>query len=190
MCLSAMVANAQPWQQQQVNDTRNLKDAFKDYFMIGVAVNMRNITDEAQIALVKKEFNSITAENDMKPISVHPEEGKWTWENADRIANFCRENGIKLRGHNLMWHSQMCDWMFYDKNHKLVSKEVLFKRMKEHITTVVNRYKDVIYCWDVFNEAIADGPRRPAFIARRLSMLTRQTPRRCSSTTTTTSATP
>ena len=78
MCLSAMVANAQPWQQQQVNDTRNLKDAFKDYFMIGVAVNMRNITDEAQIALVKKEFNSITAENDMKPISVHPEEGKWT----------------------------------------------------------------------------------------------------------------
>lgn len=164
LSLVAMAANAQSWQQQRVDDTRNLKDAFKDYFMIGVAVNQRNITDEAQIALVKKEFNSITAENDMKPISVHPEEGKWTWENADRIANFCRQNGIKLRGHNLMWHSQMCDWMFYDKKHNLVSKEVLFKRMKEHITTVVNRYKDVIYCWDVFNEAIADGPRRPAFM--------------------------
>ena len=141
--------------------TGSLKEAYKDYFLIGVAVNQRNISDDQQSELVKKEFNSITAENDMKPISVHPEEGKWTWEKADRIADFCRQNGIKLRGHTLMWHSQMCDWMFYDKKHKLVKKEVLFKRMKEHIQTVMNRYKDVVYCWDVFNECIADGGRRP-----------------------------
>ena len=119
--------------------TGSLKEAYKDYFLIGVAVNQRNISDDQQSELVKKEFSSITAENDMKPISVHPEEGKWTWERADRIANFCRQNGIKLRGHTLMWHSQMCDWMFYDKKHKLVKKEVLFKRMKEHIQTVMNR---------------------------------------------------
>ena len=138
----------------------SLKDAYKDYFLIGVAVNGRNITDSAQSELVKKEFNSITAENDMKPASVHPAEGKWNWERADRVADFCRRNGIKLRGHCLMWHNQMCDWMFYDKNHKLVSKEVLYERMKEHITTVMQRYRDVTYCWDVFNEAVADGPRR------------------------------
>ena len=138
----------------------SLKDAYKDYFLIGVAVNGRNITDSAQSELVKREFNSITAENDMKPASVHPAEGKWNWERADRVADFCRRNGIKLRGHCLMWHNQMCDWMFYDKNHKLVSKEVLYERMKEHITTVMQRYRDVTYCWDVFNEAVADGPRR------------------------------
>ena len=145
------------------NDTKSLKEAYKDYFMIGVAVNQRNISDQLQSDLVKKEFNSITAENDMKPALLHPEEGKWTWERADRIADFCRKNGIKLRGHNLMWHNQMCDWMFYDKKKNLVKKEVLFARMKEHIQTVVNRYKDVIYCWDVFNEAIEDSNVRPRF---------------------------
>lgn len=154
-----MVVNAQPQRQQQ-EDPTGLKDAYKDYFMIGVAVNQRNLSDDAQVAIIKKEYSSITAENDMKPISVHPEEGKWTWERADKIANFCRQNGIKLRGHCLMWHSQMCDWMFYDKDKNLVTKEVLFARMKEHITTVMNRYKDVVYAWDVFNEAINDGGRR------------------------------
>ena len=141
------------------NSEKSLKDAYKDYFMIGVAVNQHNVSTGDQIDLVKKEFNSITAENDMKPVSVHPEEGKWTWEKADKIADFCRQNGIKLRGHTLMWHNQMCDWMFYDKKHRLVKKEVLFQRMREHIHTVVNRYKDVVYCWDVFNECIADGGR-------------------------------
>lgn len=162
LLFATAVANAQP--QQPQDDGKNLKDAYKDYFLVGVAVNQKNVTDEAQMALVRKEFSSITAENDMKPVLVHPEEGKWTWEAADRIADFCRQNGIKLRGHNLMWHAQMCDWMFYDKKHRLVSKEVLFKRMREHIHTVVSRYKDVVYCWDVFNEAIADGPRRPEFM--------------------------
>ena len=140
---------------------KSLTEAYKDYFLIGVAVNQRNISDLEQSSLVKREFSSMTAENDMKPISVHPREGVWTWERADRIANFCRQNGIKLRGHALMWHNQMCDWMFYDEQHNLVSKEILFERMREHIYTVVNRYKDIVYCWDVFNEAIKDGPRQP-----------------------------
>lgn len=143
------------------DNVRSLKEAYKDYFMIGVAVNQRNISDSLQSNLVKSEFSSMTAENDMKPASVHPKDGVWTWEGADRVANFCRQNGIKLRGHTLMWHNQMCDWMFYDEQHNLVSKEILFERMRNHIHTIVNRYKDVVYCWDVFNEAIKDGPRNP-----------------------------
>ncbi len=134
-----------------------LKEAYKDYFMVGVAVNQTNVTDEAQAALVLQEFNSITAENDMKPGELHPAEGVWNWEKADRIANFAREKGIKLRGHCLAWHSQFCDWMFTDKKGKPVKKEVLYARMKEHIETVMNRYKDVVYAWDVFNECIADN---------------------------------
>ena len=133
-----------------------LKDAYKDYFTIGVAVNQRNISDEAQIALIKKQFNSITAENDMKPGMLHPKEGVWNFERADSIANFCRENGIKLRGHCLCWHSQFADWMFTDKKGRPVKKEVFYQRLRDHIHTVVNRYKDIVYCWDVVNEAIAD----------------------------------
>ncbi|MBQ2208520.1 MAG: endo-1,4-beta-xylanase, partial [Prevotella sp.] len=136
-----------------------LKNAYLDYFKIGVAVNKRNITDTSQQALIRQEFNSVTAENDMKPVSLHPAEGVWNWGAADSIANYCRQNGIKMRGHCLCWHSQFSDWMFKDKKGRPVKKEVFYQRLREHIHTVVNRYKDVVYCWDVVNEAIADNPR-------------------------------
>ena len=134
-----------------------LKAAYKDYFSIGVAVNMRNISNPEQIAIIKKDFNSITAENDMKPQPTEPAYGQFNWENADKIANFCRSNGIKLRGHCLMWHAQIGEWMYKDEKGDLVSKEKLFQNMKHHITAIVERYKDVIYAWDVVNEAISDG---------------------------------
>ncbi|MBQ8157914.1 MAG: endo-1,4-beta-xylanase [Prevotella sp.] len=133
---------------------QGLKDAYKDYFSIGVAVNLRNVTNADQQALIKREFNSITAENDMKPEPTEPREGQFNWKNADRIADFCRANGIKLRGHCLMWHSQIGRWMLEDNP----TKEVFYQRMKNHIQAIVTRYKDVVYCWDVVNEAISDDP--------------------------------
>ena len=149
------------WGQVDPRENVGLKDAYKDYFTIGVALNQRNVSDDAQKALVIKQFNSVTAENDWKPGEIHPKEGVWNFERADKIADFCRQNGIKMRGHCLCWHSQFADWMFTDKNGKPVKKEVFYKRLREHIHTVVNRYKDVVYAWDVVNEAMADdgGPR-------------------------------
>ena len=134
---------------------QGLKDVYKDYFAIGVAVNQRNISNETQAALIKNEFNSITAENDMKPEPTEPREGQFNWQNADRIANFCRANGIKLRGHCLMWHAQIGRWMLDDNP----TKEVFYARMKNHIQQIVTRYKDVVYCWDVVNEAMSDDPK-------------------------------
>ena len=131
---------------------QGLKDAYKDYFMIGVAVNQRNVSNADQQALINREFNSITAENDMKPEPTEPREGQFNWEGADRIANFCRQNNIKMRGHCLMWHSQIGRWMLEDNP----TKEVFYARMKNHIQQIVTRYKDVVYCWDVVNEAISD----------------------------------
>ena len=131
---------------------QGLKDAYKKEFMIGVAVNGRNVTTPEQMALIKKEFNSITAENDMKPEPTEPREGEFNWEAADRIANFARQNGIKLRGHCLMWHSQIGRWMTAEGT----TKEQFYQRMKNHIQAVVSRYKDVVYCWDVVNEAMTD----------------------------------
>lgn len=141
------------------NGPASLKDAYDGYFTVGVAVNQRNVSDSTQIELIKKEFNSITAENDMKPGELHPAEGVWNWERGDKIADFCRKNGIKLRGHCLVWHSQFCDWIFNDKNGKPVSKEVFYSRLRDHIHQVVNRYKDVVYAWDVVNEAMSDAGR-------------------------------
>ena len=142
----AMSTSATLWAQQ------GLKDAYKKDFLIGVAVNQRNVTNPEQMALIRQEFNSITAENDMKPQLTEPKEGEFSWEAADKIANFCRQNGIKLRGHCLMWHSQIGEWMLGDNP----TKEVFYERMKNHIQTVVTRYKDVVYCWDVVNEAMTD----------------------------------
>ena len=113
MLAGAGEANAQ-WGRPAPEDPTGLKDAYKDYFTVGVAVNQRNVSDEAQMAIIKKQYNSVTAENDWKPGMIHPKEGVWNFERADKIANFCRENGIKMRGHCLCWHSQFADWMFVD----------------------------------------------------------------------------
>ncbi|MGV2795163.1 1,4-beta-xylanase, partial [Clostridium perfringens] len=98
----------------------------------------------------------ITAENEMKFASVHPEEEVYTFEEADLLAAFARKHGIALRGHTLVWHNQTTDWIFRDRKGDSVNREVLLERMRSHIHTVVGRYKGEIYAWDVVHEAIAD----------------------------------
>ena len=135
---------------------KGLKDYFKNDFAIGVAVSPRALkTDEAQLIL--KEFNSMTPENAMKMGPIHPFENQYNWAGGDSIAAFAKRNNMKLRGHTLCWHNQTPRWLFFDSTtNQQVTKEVLLKRLKEHITAVVTRYKDVIYAWDVVNEVISD----------------------------------
>lgn len=141
----------------QVAAEKGLKDYYKDYFPIGVAVNTRALSGpESQ--LIIREFNSVTAENDMKMGPIHPREHEYNWKNGDAIVDFAESHHIKVRGHNLLWHAQAPVWMFKDSLGNTVSKEVLLARLKEHITTVVNHYKGRIYAWDVVNEAVDDNP--------------------------------
>ena len=141
----------------QAQNTKGLKDYYKNYFTIGVAVSPRALqTDEA--GLIVQQFGSMTAENAMKMGPIHPEENRYNWTGGDSIAAFAKRNNLKLRGHTLCWHNQAPRWMFTDAKGDTVSKEVLLQRLKEHITAVVTRYKDVIYAWDVVNEAISDRP--------------------------------
>src|SRR5678810_60747 len=125
--------------QAQQSTSKGLKDYFKDYFTIGVAVSPRALkTDESQLTV--KEFNSMTPENAMKMGPIHPRENEYFWKDADSIAAFAKQNNLKLRGHTLCWHSQAPSWFFIDSaTGKQVSKEVLLKRLKDHITTVVSR---------------------------------------------------
>jgi len=135
--------------------TGGLKDYYKNYFPIGVAVSARALrTDEA--GLLTSQFNSLTPENAMKMSVIHPREQWYNWKDADSIAAFARSNGMKLRGHTLVWHRQAPEWIFKDAGGQQVSKEVLLQRLKDHITTVVKRYKGVVYAWDVANEVISD----------------------------------
>ncbi|MBT1695626.1 endo-1,4-beta-xylanase [Fulvivirgaceae bacterium PWU4] len=137
-------------------DNKGLKDYYAGYFPMGVAVSPQ-VLKGPEAELIRKHFNSLTAENAMKMGPIHPEEGRYNWAPADAIVNFAQENGMRMRGHTLCWHNQTPDWLFVDKDGKTVSKEVLLQRLKAHITEVVTRYKGKIYAWDVVNEVIDDN---------------------------------
>lgn len=139
----------------RADSTKGLKDYYGKYFTMGVAVSPHALqTDEA--ALIVQQFSSMTPENAMKMGPIHPKENEYFWKDSDSIVAFAKRNNLKLRGHTLCWHSQTPAWLFKNAAGKPVSKEVLLQRLKEHITTVVNRYKGAVYAWDVVNEAVSD----------------------------------
>ncbi len=142
----------------KTENSKGLKDFYKNYFTMGVAVSEQSIKNEKEVALILKQFTSITPENAMKMGPIHPQENEYNWKDADAIVNFAQAHHLKVRGHNLCWHQQTPTWFFKDSVGKLVTKEVLLQRLKNHITTVVKRYKGKIYAWDVVNEAIDDNP--------------------------------
>jgi endo-1,4-beta-xylanase len=145
-------------QNNQIKNIKALKEHYKDYFEMGVAVTPQSLkSDEAQLIL--HHFNSLTAENAMKMGPIHPRPDKYNWSGPDSIAAFAKRHNMKLRGHTLTWHNQAPKWFFTDSAGKAISKDELFRRMKEHITSVVTRYKDIVYAWDVVNEVISDDPK-------------------------------
>ena len=142
----------------------SLLSAFPDY-KLGVAINVNQSSerDSLGVAIVKQHFNSIVAENCMKCEEIHPEEKVYNWIDADRFVKFGEENDMQIIGHCLIWHSQCAPWFFVDDKGKTVTPEVLKQRMRDHITTVMQRYKGRITGWDVVNEAILDdGSYRPS----------------------------
>ena len=132
-----------------------LKEAYKDFFPIGVAVAPRNLSGP-ESDLIKQQFSSITPENAMKMGPIHPEKNRYNWKDADAIVDFGVSNGIRVRGHTLCWHNQTPRWFFTDSLGAQVSREELLARLKQHITDVMTRYKGKIYAWDVVNEAVPD----------------------------------
>lgn len=128
-----------------------LKDCYADYFDIGAAVGGWHCTNAETAEFLKKNYSSLTAENAFKQAALNPKEDVWNFGEADTIADFCRENGVKLRGHCLVWGG-LGSWMTRDAEGNLVAKEILYERMHSYITTVVTRYKDIVRVWDVVNE--------------------------------------
>ena len=136
-----------------------LKDAYAGKFYIGTALNESQIEgkNKKEVALVKEQFNAIVAENCMKSERIHPEENTYDFTLPDKFVAFGEQNGMQINGHTLIWHSQAPEWFFEDGDGNMVSREVLIQRMKEHIHTVVGRYKGRVKTWDVVNEAVLDN---------------------------------
>ena len=141
----------------------SLKDAFKDAFLIGAALNEAQFSeqDTRGVAIVKAQFNSITPENVLKWESVHPRPDKCDFAAPDRYVEFGEKNHMFIVGHTLVWHNQTPKWVFEDEKGNPLSRDVLLKRMRDHILSVVGRYKGRIKGWDVVNEALnEDGTLR------------------------------
>lgn len=135
-----------------------LKDVFDGAFRMGAAMNRPQIDGEAEkdVALIKTHFNSVTAENVMKWENIHPEPGVYDFEAADRLVEFAEANDMHIAGHVLVWHSQVPSWVFDDEAGEPLGREALLERMRDHIQTVVGRYKGRIDQWEAVNEAVND----------------------------------
>ena len=133
----------------------SLAEAYKEYFKIGAAVPatvMTNTNDQFR-TLVTREFNSVTCENDLKPENVldteanladpakYNESPAINFDAAKPTLDFCKENGLQMRGHTLIWHSQTPSWFFYkdyNVNGELADRELMLKRMENYIDSVMN----------------------------------------------------
>lgn len=173
--------------QGQYMANESLYKAYEDAFMIGTALNRAQIfadTPETTQKIVRADrrgyfikkqiipdpeglelglmhFNVITPENVMKWEEIHPEPGIYDFEAADRLVEIAQENNKTIVAHTLVWHNQTPDWVFKDEDGNDLSREALLERMRDHIHTIVGRYKGKIHGWDVVNEAFnEDGSYR------------------------------
>ena len=137
----------------------SLKDAFRGRFLVGAALNPSYFTGANALGadLVKAQFNSVTPENAMKWAPIHPHPDQYEFQASDRYVDFGMKNGMFVIGHTLVWHSQTPAWVFADASGKPVDRQVLLDRMRDHIRTVVGRYKGRVKGWDVVNEALEEN---------------------------------
>lgn len=137
-----------------------LKDAYKNSFLIGAALNRAQIygTDARDVAIVQQNFNSISPAYVLKWPAIHPEIDRYDFDAADRYVEFGQANHMFIVGHTLIWHSQTPEWVFLDRKGNRIGRRQLLRRMRDYIHTVVGRYKGRINGWDVVNEALdSDG---------------------------------
>lgn len=136
----------------------SLKEAFNNKFLMGVAINRSQInqTNKKEIELISSQFNVLTAENDMKWMYIHPKQDEFNFGQADKLVELAEANDMSVVGHTLVWHSQLAPWVFKTAAGDTIDNSELTNRLKNHISTIVSRYKGKIKGWDVVNEALAE----------------------------------
>jgi len=160
MAVAAMVAASMGAAAQA---PASLKEAYRGSFLIGAAINTAQITgqDSRGDAIIDAQFSTISPENALKWDRIHPKPDTYDFTLADQYVAFGEKHHMFIVGHCLVWHNQVPAWVFRNDKGELVDRETLLKRLHDHITTVVGRYKGRIHDWDVVNEALnEDGTLR------------------------------
>lgn len=141
--------------------------------LMGAAMSHSQLRKSDYLTMLKTHFGSITATNEMKAYSLLDERASraaddgmpvMNYRQADAMVGWAQENGLKVRGHVLVWDAYMCDWFFregYSKTKDYASPETISRRTEYYITEVIRHFEEkfpgVVYCWDVVNEAVGDG---------------------------------
>src|SRR5205809_3855025 len=142
---------------------RTLHGAFDGTILVRPDLNAAQFSwrDTLGVAIVSAQFNAITPENALKWASLHPRPGTYDFAAADQYVAFGERYGMFIVGHTLVWHKQTPQWVFQDSSGNPVSRDTLLERLRDHIHTVVGRYRGRIRGWDVVNEALnEDGTLR------------------------------
>lgn len=131
--------------------------------LVGAAVFPAALEDQRYAETLAREFNLITPENDMKWVSIHPEPARWNFTPADTLVRFAEKHGMKVKGHCLIWHEALPEWVKQD-----MPKERFRAIVRQHILKLVGRYRGRVWAWDVLNEVVdnKEGLRQSIFLER------------------------
>lgn len=123
--------------------------ATQDHILIGAAVNAHYLSEPAYTKTLAREFDMVEPEDAMKWSALRPGRSSFNFHDADEIVGFAQLHGIKVRGHNLVWHSHNPDWL--ENGH--FTPNQLSKLLHEHMAKVLAHFRGKVFAWDVVNEA-------------------------------------
>ena len=132
---------------------KKLKEIYKNSFLMGNIYTPRLLENKPLKMVMNQQFNSITAENIMKPMLIQPKKAEFFWDDADDMVDYGEENDFKVVGHTLAWHQQTLYWI----DEENTTRDEALALLREHLTQIMTRYKGKIIAWDALNEAIEDG---------------------------------
>jgi endo-1,4-beta-xylanase len=124
---------------------------------IGTAATPADLSTANLSTITSDQFSVLTPENEMKWQVVEPEQGVFNWTGADNLVNYAEAHGERVRGHTLMWHNQLPNWLTTGVANGTISDAQLLDLLHQHITTEVGRYRGKIWQWDVANEMLTDS---------------------------------
>ncbi len=154
ICLGAVA-----FQATAQDDIPRLRKAAEGLFLIGNALPTRAFSDVIASDIAAQDFNRLTCENEMKWDATEPQEGQFRFEAGDQLVEFAQKHGMKVHGHTFLWHSQTPNWVFQDPNGGRASRELVLKRLENHIRALMTHWKGKIDSWDVCNECYEDDGR-------------------------------
>ena len=135
-----------------------LKEIYKNYFLMGNIVSPSDLAN-VRFDILKRHYNTVTAENAMKPSEIAPSSkpasddwaSAYRYTQADRIITAATDAGLAVHGHTLIWHQQTPAWLYTG------DKETVLANLEKFVTDVTGHFKEKLISWDVVNEAMRDG---------------------------------